>query len=102
MIVLAIAETPCLIVLQASEALNPRTGQPYLNITAASPLIAGITVPDLKWPASIFSLKAPNREVFKSLPTWIKTKIATSHEWHRLKQSSAPTPSIPRHRLSSH
>lgn len=90
----AIAEMPCLIVLQASAALNPRTGLPYLNITSASPLIAGLEVPDLKWPASIFSLKAPNRETFQALPAWIQTKIRSSSEWQSLtaKQGSTGTP----------
>lgn len=90
----ALAETACLLVLQASEATNPRTGQPYLNITSASPLIAGLDVPDLKWPAAIFSLKAPNRETFRALPAWIQAKIRSSSEWQTLtaKQGSAGTP----------
>lgn len=84
-----IAEQPCLLVLQSSEATNPRTGQPYLNIASASPLIAGLDVPTLKWPASLFSLKAPNREVFQQLPAWIQAKIRASHEWQTLR-SRAP------------
>lgn len=85
----AIAEMPCLLVLQPSEAVNPATGQPWLNITSASPLIAGLEVPDLKWPATIFSLKAPNREVFQHLPAWIQTKIRASHEWSILRSSQS-------------
>lgn len=94
----AIAEYPCLLVLQASEAINARTGLPYLNITAASPLIAGLEVPDLKWPAAIFSLKAPNRDTFQHLPAWIQSKIRTSHEWLAMKKSSSSSSSIPAQR----
>lgn len=85
----ALAEQPCLLVLQPSEAVNPATGQPWLNITSASPLIAGLEVPDLKWPATVFSLKAPNREVFQHLPAWIQTKIRASHEWSILRSSQS-------------
>ncbi len=86
----AIAETACLLVIQPSTSTNAATGQPYLNITSASPLIPGITVPDLKWPATLFTLKAPNRSAFQSLPAWIQSKIRASAEWQRLKQTTAP------------
>ncbi len=86
----AIAETACLLVIQPSTSTNAATGLPYLNISSASPLIPGITVPDLKWPATLFTLKAPNRSAFQSLPAWIQSKIRASTEWQRLKQTTPP------------
>lgn len=82
--VLAITEQPCLLTLQESSTPNPRTGRPYLNIAAASPLVHGLTVPDLKWPATVFSLKAPQRDTFRALPQWIQSKIRSSAEWQTL------------------
>jgi hypothetical protein len=86
----AIAETACLLVIQPSASTNATTGLPYLNISSASPLIPGITVPDLKWPATLFTLKAPNRSAFQALPAWIQSKIRASAEWQRLKQTTPP------------
>ncbi len=86
-----ITEQPCLLNLQHSETTNPATGQPWLNIVSASPLLAGMTVPDLRWPAKIFSLRAPDRAIFLRLPAWMTRRIRSSQEWQQLTQATGST-----------
>lgn len=46
----------------------------------------GLPVPALKYPPTLFSLKAPDRETFRRLPMWIQNKIRQSQEWSQLMQ----------------
>lgn len=85
---LAITEQPGLLTLVESEALNPRTGAPWLNIASIAPTCAGLTVPDLRFPSTLFTLRRPDRSTFLSLPAWIQTKIRHSTEWQTLRQTS--------------
>lgn len=85
---LAITEQPGLLTLVESEAINPRTGKPWLNIAGIAPVCAGLTVPDLRFPATLFTLRRPDRTTFLSLPAWIQTKIRHSTEWQTLRQTS--------------
>lgn len=64
--------TPCTVTVIHNKAMN---GNIYANISAVTPPMKGMTLPDLKNPPRVFDRSNPDMEVWEALPKWIQDKI---------------------------
>ena len=67
-----LVRTPCTVTVVHNKAMN---GNIYANVSAVTPPMKGMTLPDLKNPPRVLDRSNPDMEVWEALPEWIQNKI---------------------------
>lgn len=69
------------------EHKESKKGSMYEKLTTYSPLIAGMEVPKTDNDLLMYSVYEHDKDVYESLPDWLKEKIATSWEFKNISDT---------------